>query len=158
MRCFVLGLVLLAVPGCDPIFGVYARQTLSPAPEGACIVAVLDSSAHVAEWGPREDPGAVSLRVFFRDTRNRQDRPMAFLTVGEPTDSGAVVTVGLETIHGPTTARRLEIARFAGHLLPEMRRACAPDSPGAPTCEYTGWGGRKPCPLADPDPTADEAP
>lgn len=158
MRCLVLGIVLLAAAACDPIFGVYARQTLSPAPERACIVAVLDSSAHVAEWGPRDDPGAASLRVFFRDTLSRQDRPMAFLTVGEPTDSGAVVTVGLETIHGPTTARRLEIARFAGRFLPEVRRACAPDLPGPPTCEYTGWGGRKSCPLAEPDPATGEAP
>jgi hypothetical protein len=150
MRFLVLCFVVLALPACDPIFGVYARQTLSPAPERACILAVLDSSEHVMEWGPRDDPQAAWLRVFYGDTLNRRSRRMAYLGIAEPSDSGRVVSVEVETIHGPTHAHRLEIVRFAGAFLPEVRRACAPHSPAPPTCEYTGWGGRKSCALTDP--------
>jgi hypothetical protein len=144
--------ILAAVAACDPLAGVYVRQSLSPAPAPGCVRATLAASALVAsvdapDVGPDSSSVAYVLRV--RDSTAIDGVRDAHLTMERGSTGFALLSVDFVQ-RGQMTftfggARARHLATLGSRLARAVRAACAPQSPNDESCRIEGFGPTRRC-------------
>jgi hypothetical protein len=144
--------LLLALVGCDPLYGVYLVQPVAPTPPSSCIASALTQSPMVAEWSaPRGALGSTDssrFLVFFLDATAGQRRPVVGLFIDRSPEGRPALRFIYEARGGPTPQQRAEIQRFAARFAPEAAAICGIQVEGPLMCTMTGLRGRRPCPSA----------
>ena len=144
VRRALLGLVLIAVSGCDPLFTMQFRQSLAPRPEENCLAAALRASPLAAVvWPDSTHRGRYIVTV--RDSLWPGGAWQVHVDQGGARDSTWVDAS--YSYMGYATPPRAVRARWAGQardILDTVRVRCSPAVPLDVHCRNIGFiGGQR---------------
>lgn len=133
LKLALLPVLIGCMTGCDPVFYLYARQSLQPAPALGCIAASLAASSEIIKI---EKSPPDQLWVAIRDSVTGRKFMSAVESEGESIKL-TFIWGGYKAIFRPSAEEIDATAAFARSSLARVRSSCAPEAPEAVHCSLS---------------------